>query len=91
LKIGVTLALLKSLGMIPVEITKLKICDREAAMKENDNLRRQVGIPSRPSALHTGLSFTSLHSLSIISNWSSKVLSQDSTKSRKLTREGDLF
>ena len=88
LKIGVARALFQSLGMIPVEITKLKICVREAAMKVNDSFRRQVGIPSRPAALPTGLSFTSLRSPSMVINWSSKVLSQDSTKSRKLTRGG---
>ena len=53
MKIGVTLALFQSLGMIPVEITKLKTCVREAAMNVNDSFRRQVGIPSRPSALPT--------------------------------------
>ena len=87
-EIEVTLALFQSLGMIPVEITKLKICVREATMKVNDSFRRQVGIPSRPSGLPKGLSFTSLRSPSMVSNWSSKVLSQDSTKSRKLTKGG---
>ena len=74
--------------MIPVEITKLKICVREAAINVNDSFRRQVGIPPRPSALPTRLSVTSLRSPSILSNSSSKVLSQDSTKSGKLTRGG---
>ena len=70
-----------------MEITRLKICVREDAMNVND-IFRQVGIPSRPSALPTGMSFTSLRSPSIVSNSSSKVLSQDSIKSRKLTRGG---
>ena len=58
-------------------------------MDGNESFKRQVGIPSRPSALPTGISFTSLRSPSIVSNSSSKVLSHGSTKSRKLTR-GDL-
>ena len=49
-------------------------------MTVNDIFRRQVGIPSRPSALPTGMSFTSLRSPSVVSNSSSKVLSQDSIK-----------
>ena len=50
LKIGVTLALFQSLGIIPLEITKLKICVREDAMDGNESFKRQVGIPLRPSA-----------------------------------------
>ena len=62
---------------------QLKIFVKEDALVSvNDNFRRQVGIPSRPSALPTGISFTSLRSSSIVSNSSSKVLSQDSTNSR---------
>ena len=74
LKIGVILALFQSLGIIPLEITKLKICVREDAIDGNETFRRQVGIPSRPPALPTGISFTSLRSPSIVSNSSSKVL-----------------
>ena len=43
LKIGV---LFPSFGMITVEITKLKICVREDAIKVNDSFGRQVGTPS---------------------------------------------
>lgn len=35
------------MGMIPEEITKLKIFVREDAINVNDNFRRQVGIPLR--------------------------------------------
>ena len=48
----------------------------------NDNFRKKVGKPSRPYPQ------VSLRSPSIVSNSSSKVLSRDSTKSRKLTRGG---
>ena len=68
--------------------TSYKRRRREDAMNVNDIFRRQVGIPSRPSALPTGMLFTSLRSPSIVSNSSSKVLSQDSIKSRKLTQGG---
>ena len=57
-------------------------------MNLNDNFKREIGIPSRPSALPKGISFTRLRSSSVVSSSSSKVLSQDSTKSRKLTRGG---
>ena len=36
----------------------MKICVREDAINANDNFRRQVGTPSRSSALPTGISFT---------------------------------
>ena len=76
--------------MIPEEITNLKICVREDAININDNFRRQVEIPLRPSALPLGISFTSLGSPSIANNSNSKVVSQDLKKSQKLTG-GELY
>ena len=55
-------------------IPKSKLeCD---AINVNDNFRRQVGTPLMPSTLPTGLSFTSLRSLSIESNSSFEVIYQ---------------
>ena len=44
--------------MLPVEITKLNIWVKEDAINVNvnDNFKREVGIPSRPSALPRGIS-----------------------------------
>lgn len=51
MKIGVTLSLFESLGIIPVQIIELKTFAKEAAVKGEDALRRQADITSRPPAL----------------------------------------
>ena len=82
-----TLAVFQALGMIPEEITKLKIFVREDAINVNDNFRRQNGISLRPLALPRGISFTSLRSPPIVIQ-TQQGEQEDTTKSRKLTRGG---